>query len=188
MSLYVPDTNVLIDFGRNAAVENKLVTAVADGSTFVLAPATIEELSRGVVNGGSRHFENDRRVFRWLQAHRWTVLELPIPFIGSLLGSPVRRGRVVPEHYVQLIEMIASSGDFDEFMRRKDEPASVWTDIDRTTAIHDDILDTEFAALAKVAKEPGPIDTAPRMIRRFATDSYNPDIDSFRNLFSAAIE
>jgi len=154
MSLYLPDTNVLIDFGRNAAVEQKLDAGVAGGSTFVLAPSTIEELSRGVVNGGSRHFENDRKVFKWLRAHRWPVLELPIPFMGALLGSPVRMGRVVPEHYHQLNEMIARSADFDEFLRRKDEPGSAWTDIHRTKAIHDGVLDAEFTTFEKIAEEP----------------------------------
>jgi len=128
MSLYLPDTNVLIAFGRDAAVEKKLNAAITGGSTFVLAPSTIEELSRGVVNGGSRHFENDRRVFIWMRMHRWKVLELPVPFMGTILGSPVRRSRVVPEHYLQLIEMIARSANFDEFVRRKDAPDSVFGD------------------------------------------------------------
>ena len=34
--------NVLIDFGRNATVEKKLIAAVAGGSTFVLAPSSAE--------------------------------------------------------------------------------------------------------------------------------------------------
>src|SRR6266446_4098411 len=160
MPTYLPDTNVLIDFRRDAAIEQKLHTAVADGSTFVLAPSTIEELSRGVVSGGANHFQSNRRVFEWLRLSHWPVLDLPTPFMGSVLGAPGRDGRVVPEHYIQLIDMIATSADYDEFVRRKDEPGSVWTDIHRTRQIHDGILDFEFAALKKVAQEPNPVDVA----------------------------
>jgi hypothetical protein len=188
MATYLPDTNVLIGFGRDAAIENKLNAAVGDGSTFVLAPSTLEELSRGVVNGGSRHFENDKRVFRWTQSHRWSVLDLPVPFVGDIVHSPIRNGRVVPEHYHQLIDMISASADYDEFVRRKNEIGSVWTDIHRTKVIHDGVLDVEFAAFQKIAQEPKPVDVAARMIRRFSTDSFRPDLSSFRDQFSAAIE
>jgi len=111
VSTYFPDTNILISFGRDQTIAKKLDKAVASGSSFVLAPATIEELARGVINGGAKHFQNDQRAFRWLREYNWPVLELPIPFIGDVLSSPARQGRVIPDHYVQLMDMIAQSAE-----------------------------------------------------------------------------
>jgi hypothetical protein len=187
MQIYLPDTNVLIDFGRNATVEKKLYSLASQGSTFVLAPPSITELVRGVVRTGSKYFASDQRVFKWLQSQKYPVLELPLPFVGGILGTPVRKGVVVPQHYIDLIDVMANSNDFDDFLQRKNE--TVWHDIDKTVQIHNDVLDEQFAALVKLASEPKPVDVALRWVERtFPDSSSRPDPATFRDKFSAAVE
>jgi hypothetical protein len=63
---YLPDTNVLIDLGRDPAVWTKLENAERSGFNFVIAPSTITELTPGVVTGGATHFEQNKKIFTWL--------------------------------------------------------------------------------------------------------------------------
>jgi hypothetical protein len=65
MKTYLPDTNVLVDFGRNRDVKAKLEKARYDGAKFVIAPPTLTELSVGVVKGGAAHFAQNKQVFGW---------------------------------------------------------------------------------------------------------------------------
>ena len=76
MATYLPDTNVLIDFGRDPAVKAKLENASADGVEFVIAPPTLTELSIGVVKGGAACFAGNRDVFRWLRDQADSILSL----------------------------------------------------------------------------------------------------------------
>jgi hypothetical protein len=71
---YLPDTNVLIDCGRDLAVRTRLESASRDGSKFVIAPSIVEELSRGVIVGGSVYFGENKEVFGWLQAQASSIL------------------------------------------------------------------------------------------------------------------
>ncbi len=187
MLTYLPDTNVLIDFGRHPRVEKKLYSLANGGSTFVLGPPSITELVCGVVRTGSKHFSNDQRIFKWLQAQNYPVLELPLPFVGRILGIPLRKGNVAPQHYSELIELMANSNDFHDFLQRKDK--TVWHDIDKTVQIHSEVLDKEFASLVKLAREPKPVDLARRWVEKMFPDSSSrPDPKLFRDKFSAAIE
>ncbi len=102
MCAYLPDTNVLIDFGRDLAVRAKLENAQQDASEFVIAPPVLIELVRGVIARGRANFERERKVFAWLHAHHLTVLELPRPFMAQILQTSTRkRSGAVPRHYDQ---------------------------------------------------------------------------------------
>ena len=189
MPTYLPDTNVLIDIGRDPAVQTKLENAEQSGSNFVIAPSTITELTPGVVTGGATHFEQNKKIFTWLQTHSDAILDLPIPFIGKILGFPMKRSHVETYHQVQRVEMVANSQTFDEFLKRKDEVGNVWSDIDRAAQIHRDQVDKEFTALERIAKSPqGTFDVAAELCKTFAASGVCPDPKLFRQHFSAAVE
>jgi hypothetical protein len=61
-----PILNVLIDYGRDHAVQMKLDSAEKSGATFVIAPLTMTELTVGVVNGGAPCFQTNKKIFPWL--------------------------------------------------------------------------------------------------------------------------
>ncbi len=188
MNVYLPDTNVLIDFGRDLSVRNTLESASRNGFKFVIAPPTLEELARGVMAGGSAHFDENKQVFSWLKTKTCTILDLPRPFMGRVLGSPSKLGDVEIHHYLELIDMIKRSQTLDEFLKRKDEAGSAWSDIDRSLLIHDQVLDREFGALEKIAKLPGTFDIAAKFCETFGVAGAHPDPRSFRQHFSAALE
>jgi len=58
MKIFLPDTNVLVDYGRSAKVRTAIDEAGDKGATFVIAPPTLTELSVGVVKGGGTHFDS----------------------------------------------------------------------------------------------------------------------------------
>ena len=189
MSTYLPDTNVLVDLGRDPAVEAKLEKASQEGSKFVIAPPTMTELTVGVVRGGAKHFEGNRRIFSWLKARASTILELPRPFMGKILGVPSKFGNVEQHHHVERIDLVANSNTYDEFLKRKDEPGSAWTDIDKSYEIHCAVLDKEFDALKKIAALPrGSVDLAAKFAETFGEPGQHPDPGVFREHFSAAVE
>ena len=187
MKTYLPDTNVLVDFGRNPAVKAKLEKARQDGAKFVIAPPTLTELSVGVVKGGAAHFAQNKEIFAWLRSPSNGILELPKAFMVAVLGSPTKLGDVKTHHQVERLGLIANSASFDEFLERKDAPNSAWTDIDKAVEIHDQMLDKEFDALKKIAALPlGSFDVAAKFCETFG--SPRPDPKVFRNTFSAAME
>ena len=188
MNAYLPDTNVLIDCGRDLAVRTRLESASRDGSKFVIAPSTLEELSRGVIAGGSVYFGENKAVFGWLQAQASNILDLPRPFMGRILGVPSKLGDVEIRHYVQLIDMIASSKTLDEFLKRKDKVGSAWSDLHQSVAIHDAMLDKEFDTLDRIAKLSNPFDLAAKFCETFGVPGSHPDPKLFRQRFSAAVE
>jgi hypothetical protein len=184
---YLPDTNVLVDLGRDSTVEAKLEKASQEGSKFVIAPPTMTELTVGVVRGGARHFESSRRIFSWIKGR--TILELPRPFMGRFLGVPSRRGKVEHHHHVERIGLVADSSSYEEFLRRKDEAGSAWSDIEKSYEIHCAILDREFDALKKIAARPrGSVDLAASFAATFGGPGRHPDRDIFTHYFSAAVE
>jgi len=189
MTAYLPDTNVLIDYGRFPVVQAKLDSAEKSGATFVLAPVTLTELIVGVVNGGPAFFQRNKRIFPWLLAHSGSILDLPAPFIGKLMGFSWKRSRVEPIHYLECIKLVVNSGTFEEFLRRKDDAGSSWTDIDRAFQIHNRKVDEEFSALERLAaysKEK--VDVAKGLCKGYTPPSIVPDADLFKRHFSAAIE
>lgn len=189
MPSYLPDTNVLIDFGRDPIVQTKLEYAEQSGSRFVIAPSMMTELMVGVVKGGAIHFEQNKRIFTWLQTHSDAILDLPRPFIGKTLGFQSKRSQVETRHQVQRVEMVAKSQTFEEFLKRKDDADNVWSDIDNAAQIHDAQVDKEFAALEKLAQLPqGTFDVAAEFCKTFAAGGVCPDPQLFRQHFSAAVE
>src|SRR5260370_35962294 len=117
MPAFLPDTNVLIDFGRDPALRARLERAQRNGQVFVLGPPALVELARGLVASGRDHFQNDKNVFIWLQNSAFGVLPLPRPFMSEILRSPSLRKavEVEPHHYIELIALIAASADFNDF-------------------------------------------------------------------------
>lgn len=189
MPTYLPDTNVLIDLGRNPAVQTKLENAEQSGSKFVIAPSTMTELTVGVVKGGAIYFGRNKKIFTWLQTHSDAILDLPRPFIGKTLGFQSKWSQVETHHHVQRVEMVANSQTFDEFLKRKDDAGNVWSDIDKAAQIHDAQVNEEFTALEKFAKLPqGTFDVAAEFCKTFAAGGVSPDPKLFRQHFSAAVE
>jgi hypothetical protein len=189
MPTYLPDTNVLVDLGRDPAVQTKLENVEQSGSTFVIAPSTMTELTVGVVKGGATYFEQNKKIFAWLYPHSDVILDLPRPFIGKTLGFQSQRGQVETHHHVRRIEMVANSQTFDEFLKRKDDAGNVWSDIDNAAQIHNAQVDKEFAALEKFAKLPqGTFDVAAAFCKTFGAGGVCPDPKLFRQHFSAAVE
>lgn len=96
MPTYLPDTNVLIDLGRDPAVQTKLDNAERSGSEFVIAPSMTTELTVGVVKGGATYFQQNKKIFTWLRTHSNAILDLPRPFIGKILGFQSKWSHVEP--------------------------------------------------------------------------------------------
>lgn len=189
MAYYLPDTNVLIDFGRVPATRGKLENAQNAGHEFVLGPPAIIELVRGLVAGGTQHFANDKQVFEWIVAQHCKVMPLPRPFMANILKTTSqRRSEVEPEHYVQLVRMLAESATFDEFLRRSKEPDSSWKEIDEADKIHNAFLDREFVALEKIAKRGRITDFAKPLAGTFGPPGRPPNPLILHTHFSAALE
>lgn len=189
MPTYLPDTNVLIDFGRDPAVQMKLENAEQSGAKFVIAPSMMTELTVGVVKGGATYFEQNRKIFTWLQTHSDAILDLPRPFIGKILGFQSKWSYVETHHHVQRVAMVMNSETFDEFLKRKDDAGNVWSDIDKVAQIYDSQVDKEFTALEKLAQLPqGTVDVAAEFCKTFAVGGVCPEPKLFGEHFSAAVE
>jgi hypothetical protein len=189
MPNYLPDTNVLIELGRDPAVQTKLENAERSGSKFVIATTTMSELTVGVVKGGTTYFEQNKKIFTWLETHLDAILDLPRPFTGKTLGFPSKRSRVETHHHVQREQMVANSRAFDEFLKRKNDVGNVWSDIDRAVQIHHDQVDKEFNALRRIAKLPqSTFDLAAELCKTFPVRGVCQGPNLFRQKFSAAVE
>lgn len=119
--MFIPDTNILIDFGKVPAVRTRLENAARNGIPFAIAPPTLTELTRGMIASGEKTFASDKSVFSWLSSGDFPILELPRPYMAKLLGAPATKSSgVEPKHYKELIELIANSADFAEFLKRSE--------------------------------------------------------------------
>jgi hypothetical protein len=106
-----------------------------------------------------------------------------------MLGFSLKRSHVEPLHYAQCIEMIVNSQTFGEFLTRKGDAGSAWTDIHRAFQIHNAQVDKEFTALEKLAAFPKEkVDVAKGLCRGYTPAGANPNPNPFRQHFSAAIE
>jgi len=189
VSTYLPDTNVIINDGRDPAIKAKIDRASASGSKFVIAPPTVTELTIGVVKGGPTRFANNKVMFEWLKAQSANILDLPRPFMGKILGFPSKKSNVDLPHQFQRIELVTESSDFGDFLRRKAAPESLWPDIETAAKVHEEQLDKEFKALQTLAKRPlGSYDLALEFAKTFAVNGNYPDATEFRSRFSAAME
>ncbi len=182
MPIYLPDTNILIDFRRDPAVFPKLKEAQKNGKEFRIAPPVLIEFVRGFVRHGAATFEEDKKVFEWLLGQK--VMELPCPFIAQTVGCTAERhSGVEPTHYSELIKMAVSSADIEEFVRTGEAAGSVWNEISRADEIHDAEVDKEIGALEKLARRADGVDLAAILAKSFSMD---PALAHER--FSAAIE
>jgi hypothetical protein len=189
MPAYLPDTNILIDLGRDPAVQTKLENAERSGSKFVIAPSMMKELTVGVVKGGETYFGRNKKTFTWLRAHSNGILDLPRPFIGRILGFPSKWSHVETHHHVQLVEMVANSQTLDEFLNRRGDAGNAWSDIDKAVQIHNAQVDKEFTALEERANlSQGTFDVAAQLCKNFAVGGVCPAPQLFRQHFSAAVE
>jgi hypothetical protein len=186
---FLPDTNAIIDYGRDPARKAKMGRAVAAGSKFVIAPPMLTELTVGVVRGGEARFAQNKVMFEWLKTHAANLLELPRPFIGEISGFRSRKGNVTLAHHEQRIDLVAGAADYADFLKRKDAPGSVWSDIEQSAAVHKHVSDQEFADLSRLAtKAPRSFDLATEFSKTFSVDGKCPDPKTFKDLFSAAFE
>jgi hypothetical protein len=183
---YLPDTNVLIDLGRDRAVQTKLENAEQSGSNFVIAPSTITELTPGVVTGGATHFEQNKKIFIWLQTHSNAILDSPRPFVGKILAFPSQWSQVETYHYVQRVEMVANCQTFDEFLKRMTGADKVRSGIDKAPQKHAAKVNQEFTDMKQFAKLPH--DVVAVFCKTFAVGGVCPDPKLFRRHFSAAVE
>ena len=151
MAIYLPDTNVLIGFCHDQAIYAKLENARQSGIKFVIGPPVLIELVRGMISSSHDTFENDKRVFSWLEAQCPAILPLPRPFMAKILHTTTRTGPVRPEHYSELIQMVVSSADHRDFLRKSDTAGSVWKDIANLDRTHEAQLEKELSALEGMA-------------------------------------
>jgi hypothetical protein len=185
--MFIPDTNILIDYGKVEAVRARLESAARNGVEFAIAPPTLTELARGMIASGEKTFGTDKNIFSWLAERGFPILELPRPFMAKLLGAPVKSSGVEPKHYAELIKIIAGSANFAEFLKLSQTPDGVWRDIDRADAIHGAQLDKEHDALLKLAKT-GHGRLAAALANQFGAPGGRPSADLVGSMFSAAIE
>lgn len=189
MPSYLADTNILIDFGRDLTVRAKLQDAQQNGTQFVIAPPVLIELVRGLIAGGPELFVKNKEVLIWLYARGCKILNLPRPFMAMVLQSSVgKKSGVMPQHYQQLIEMVVSSTNFDDFLKRSEIPGSVWKGIVHAHRIHEFMLDRELGALVTVAGRGHDKDLPHLLSRTFGVPGCRPNPLILQEHFSAAIE
>ncbi|HLW82225.1 MAG TPA: hypothetical protein VKS20_09305 [Candidatus Acidoferrales bacterium] len=185
---YFFDTNVLADFGRDANTQRRLDQALRHGVSFAIAPPIFTELVRGLINNAAAQFASNQRVFKWFHRNQFEILALPKPFIAlqmktKLAGPP----GVQPKHYAELIEMLATSDDFDHFIRKAEEDGSNWRGIADQPNVHQSQLDKEFAALPEVAAT-GRDNVARSICSWFGVPGCRPNYLLLSRRFSAALE
>lgn len=175
---------MLIDFGRDPDVREKIENLSKCDSEFVIAPPVLTELVRGLIKGGPCGFDKNMKVFSWLHDRGWRILPLPRPFVASFLEScATSRSCVEPGHYEQMIGLIASSKSLDDFKNAIRTSNCAWKDIFEADEIHNAVLNKEFEALMKISQEQSGRSLAGTLANVFGV----PQNKVKRN-FSAAIE
>jgi hypothetical protein len=187
MAIFLPDTNILIGYGRTEEVQKKLENARQDGSIFILAPPVLTELVRGILARNGDKFESDRAVFVFIQG--CTILDLPIPFLQKTLGAAVKqRSRVEPKHYQQLIDTIVDTQTFQEFLEKSKAPGSVWAEIDQAHPIHETQLDKEIGSLHVLAQRTAQKNLVTRMTHNLGIGTGRAEIAVVAERCSAGLE
>jgi hypothetical protein len=115
------------------------------------------------------------------------ILELTKPFMAKILGTTLQQtSGVTPKHYAQLIEMAATSGSFEEFVKRCNASDSVWNRIESLDQIHESQLDYELGWLRKLAGKD--LDIATTYSNLFGAPGSRPSPLIIKEKFSAFIE
>jgi predicted nucleic acid-binding protein len=187
MTMLLPDTNIFIDFGRDVTVRRRLEKALQNGAAFVIGPPVLNELVRGIVANGGKTFARDREVFSWLQANRFAIEELPLPFIARLMKTrPAKTSGVLRDHYALLIDMLAGAADFNDFISKAEAPGSAWTGMKNLHDVHEGQLDKELNALVDIASRRGNVALA--LSNMFGAPGCRPHPLLLKERFSAALE
>ena len=100
---------------------------------------------------------------------------------------PTKSG-VVPEHYTQLIDMVVTAPDFDEFVQRGNADGSVWENIESLDQIHEGQIENELRALEALAKQRKNLHIPQRLSMMFGAPGCRPNPLVISRQFSAAIE
>jgi hypothetical protein len=184
MATYYPDTNVLIDLKR-PEIRAKIERAIKAGDCFVIAPPVLIELVSGIIKGGRDCFPSEKEIFVWLHDHKFPILPLPNPFMASILKSTATgKGGVEPSHYQELIELVSTSSDLDDLLRKAAN--GVWRDVSSSHQVHADQLDKELLALGSLARVR--LNYAEKLSGKFGVPGCRPIPLIVAGRFSAALE
>jgi hypothetical protein len=109
--------------------------------------------------------------------------------MAAILKSNSRRAvEVDPKHYLQLMQMLANSATFEQFLDLSKAPESDWKQIDEADKIHNEILDREFEGLERIAKRRGSLYLAAQLSQSFGPPGNHPIPLVVERKFSAALE
>jgi len=184
---YVFDTNLWVDVSRGVLSCRDL--QAPPGSSVVLSPLVIIELVNGVVQGGEEKFTQNRSMVRCMTCAGPEILELPRVFVETVIWNvPRDNGRVRPEHYRILLDMLAESASHADFLQRTEAVGSVWTRLSSLGSIHHDVLQKELKAMEIMAGSASLSTLHVHMARLYACGGLFPDPDWFQDRFSAAVE
>ena len=89
MNIYLPDTNVIANYGRDPATKAKIDRASASGSKFVIAPPTMTELTVGVMKGGATWFAQNKVNVRMAKVAICKHPRPSAPLHGQGIGFPL---------------------------------------------------------------------------------------------------
>lgn len=187
---YLPDTNVLVEVGKNQDYFGRLQNLLAKvRSRIVLAPVVLIELVIGLVNGSEEHFERNKTVFRRIQSLSPEILQLPNAFAQQLLwGRDSGNHPVRPSHYWDLISAINSSKTKAEFFRKANSPSVAWARIEELPNIHKQVVDQELRSLRTIASQRSTKTPGELIAKTFAVEGNKPDPNKVNETFSAAFE
>ena len=188
MTLYMPDTNVWVGVGKEADLTRRCDKSLANGDVFLIAPPALIEVVRGMVRYGKEKFLDDQKTFGWMQKSNCKILELTKPFMARRLRTRVSASGVIPEHYWQLIEMIAGAASFDEFVKNSNAANSVWKNIEDLDQIHEQEIEKELRALEQLAAKKRPFEIPKHLSNWFGAPGCRPHPVIIERTFSAAIE
>lgn len=182
---YILDSNIWID-----VAQGKLACADLTGNPtkkIVLAPFMITELVRGIVKGGEAYFLQNRSMIACM-AH-FEILELPKVFIFRVLWNVLGGiSKVRPHHYRTLLGLLVGSNTLTDFLRKTEEPRSVWKKMAELNSIHEGVLEKELRSLGTLADRASVRTLHVHMAHTNQLGGLSPDPDEFEAKFSAAVE
>ena len=184
MATYYPDTNVLIDL-KKPGIRAKIERILGAGNSLVIAPPVLTELVSGIIKGGQECFLGEKEIFVWLHDHKFPILPLPYPFMATILKSTnTGKNGVDPYHYRELIELVSTSSDLDDLLRKASD--GVWRDVSSSHQVHSDQLDKELLALGTLARVR--LNYAEKLSGKFGVPGCRPIPLIIAGKFSAALE
>ncbi len=187
MTVFLPDTNIWIKVGRDVTLTQKFDRALEAGDTFVIGPPVLLELVRGMISYGQA-FAEDQQTYAWMRNHGCEVLELPKPFMATILHTTLPRSSgVTPQLYRQLIEEVVHSPNLNEFNQRSNANDSPWRQIDSIDRIHETQIERELRALEELATRRD-LDLTGSMSTWFGAPGCRPNPLIIASKFSAALE